>query len=337
MCGKHSDNSFERVVAELRSARSLLIVTHARPDGDAIGSMAALARSAGQAGRTATTLVPDRLPERYGFLWKDLPVAGAERMGELSAQADRVVLLDTCAFAQLDGLEAALRACRDKVLAIDHHATRDDLAAACWIDPSAAAAGVMVAEVIEALGWPVDATTAEALLTALVSDTGWLRFANTDARCLRAAARWVELGVRTDRLYRRIYQSDRPQRLAMTARALASMELHGGGRLAAMTIRRKDFAETGARPDETENLVNEALRIGSVETAVLFVEQEDCVRVSLRSRDEVDVAELARRFGGGGHCRAAGLRAKEDVEQIKRRVLEACAAELDSGLQEGGL
>ncbi|MCY2923865.1 MAG: hypothetical protein NT031_00220, partial [Planctomycetota bacterium] len=133
-------------------------------------------------------------------------------------------------------------------------------------DTTAAAAGVMVAQLLAALEWPVGPVEAEALLAAVTSDTGWFRFANTDPGALRLAAEWVAMGIRPDALYARLYQTARPQQLALVARMLATLELHHTDKLAVMTIRQADFAATGARADETENLVNEALRIGSVES-----------------------------------------------------------------------
>ena len=218
----------------------------------------------------------------------------------------------------------ALRERRDKIVVVDHHATRDDVSDDAWVDVSAAAAGVMAGELIEALGWPVDPPTAEALATAVLTDTGWLRFSNTDGRCLRQVARWVDSGVRPDALYRRIYQNDRPRRLALLARMLDGMELRADDRLAVMTIRRADFEATGAKTYETENLINEALRIATVEMAVLLVEHPEVVRVSLRSREAIDVSEIASRFGGGGHARAAGLRLEEDIDALKARIVETC-------------
>jgi phosphoesterase RecJ-like protein len=187
----------------------------------------------------------------------------------------------------------------------------------------------MIDELLTALDWPLDEPAAEALMTAVTTDTGWLRFANTDARALRAVGRWIERGVRTDQLYKKLYQTDRPARLRLIARMLHSLELFCDDRLAAMRIRRADFAASGATAEDTDNLVNESLRIGSVDTALLLSEQEDgVVRVSLRSRDLLDVASVARRFGGGGHARAAGFRGEQDIDALKDRLVAACAEEL---------
>ena len=319
----------DAIARRLSTAGSLLILTHARPDGDGLGSMVALALSAKAAGKVVKMLLPDAVPGRYELLFPDERPAPAEDFAALADEADLVVILDTCAFSQLDGLEADIRARREKVVVMDHHATRDDVGAAQWVDTSAAATGVLTGEVIEAIGWPMGLPAAEALTVAVASDTGWLQFANTDARCLRAVARWVDAGVRTDKLYRRLYLSDRPERIRLMQRALGSLELHCDGRLAVMVLRRKDFDQTRARAAETENIVNEALRMGRVEEAVLLVEEPDCVRASLRSRDDIDVAAVAQRFGGGGHARAAGLRANEDIDTLKHRLIAACREELD--------
>jgi len=326
------DNPKAEVVERLTDARSILIVTHARPDGDALGSMAALAAAARATGRKACMLVPGELPARYDFLFPDDRPAGVAAFGALADEADLVVIVDTCAFAQLDHLDDELTARRGKIVVVDHHATADDIGAVRWMDASAAAAGVMVEELIEACGWPLPETAAEALLVAITTDTGWFRFANTDGRCLRAAARLFEAGVHVDELYARLYQCDRPERLDLLRRALDSAELHHDGRIATMVLRRGDFNAARARLDETENFVNEPLRVGRVEVSILLVENPDCVRISLRSRGHVDVAEVARSFGGGGHVRAAGLRAQEDVDQFKQRLVAACLARMGSDL-----
>lgn len=293
-----------------------------------MGSMVALAVAARAAGKTVSTFVPDSIPPRYDGLVAAARPVEAGQFDSLAAASDLIVILDTCAFSQLDGLEEQLRALRHKIVVVDHHATADDVGEAAWMDASAAATGVMVTELLARLAWPIDLPTAELLMTAITTDTGWLRFANTDARCLRVVADLIDAGVRPDRLYRKIFQADRPQRLALVCRALATLELHCGGKVATMMLRREDFAACDARYDETENIVNEAMRLKSVETSILLVEDADCVRVSLRSRDDIDVSQLAGGFGGGGHKRAAGLRSDENIDMLKDKLIAACTAAL---------
>ena len=309
----------------------MLVLTHSRPDGDGLGSAVALAHSARAAGKAVQLFVPDEIPPRYSFLFDGDAPAPLRSFEQAADGVDLIVIVDTCVFEQLDGLESPIRRRRDKVVVIDHHQTSQDIAAVQWIDASASATGVMVGELLAELGWPIDRETAEALVTAVVCDTGWFRFSNTDARTLRAVAGWLDVGARADRIYAWLYQCDRPERLELLRLMLGSLELHCDGRLAVMTLRRRDFQQSGARQDETENLINESLRLASVEAAMLLTENAECVRVSLRSREPVDVAEIAKRFGGGGHARAAGLRTSEDIDTAKQQLIDACREALRGG------
>jgi phosphoesterase RecJ-like protein len=338
VCAKCADNDVaeakglpERaaVARALAGSSPLLVTTHARPDGDALGSMLALHLAAAGAGKESTMLLTDAVPARYAFLFERHRPVPAGRFAELADRAQRVVVLDTCAAAQLGPIAEPLRVRREKVVVIDHHATADDIAAVVWRDESAAAAGVMLLELLEHLSWPVEAEAAEALMTAIGTDTGWLRYPNTDARALAAMGKLARAGARPNALYARIYQGDRPQRVRLLAAALSSLQLHADGRLAVMTLSREDFARTGARPDETENIVSEPMRIAAVEVSGILIAQADGhTRVSLRSRGSVDVAAIARGFGGGGHAQAAGYRDDGQVPAAAERLLAACTEAL---------
>ena len=155
MCGKSSDNvllkAFQTAVERLRSAGSLLMLTHVQPDGDGLGSMIALAGSAELAGKTVHMLLPDALPHKYEFLFAARKPASLACFEELAENADAIVILDTCSFSQLDGqgdLAGGIRRWREKTIVIDHHATCDDVGAVRWIDTSAAATGVMIQELL---------------------------------------------------------------------------------------------------------------------------------------------------------------------------------------------
>jgi phosphoesterase RecJ-like protein len=321
------------VAASLQAADSLLLLTHVNPDGDGLGAMIALARAAEAVGKTVELFLPDGVPERYAFLLSDRQALGPEQLPRAADAAERIVVLDTAAESQLEQAWSCLTARAEKVVVIDHHLGGKPLGPVGWIDTSACAVGLMVLELLEQMRWPIDQQAAEALAVAIASDTGWMRFENTDARCLQAMARLLDRGVRPDQLYARLFQTDRPERLALQARALDSLELHAGGAIGSMQLQAEDFRATGARPDETENLVNELLRIAQVEVAVMLIENQDNTRVNLRSRGQVDVAAIARKFGGGGHARAAGLRSDTPIPELKSRLLAeaetALAARID--------
>lgn len=328
MCASRASRLSD-VADRLAQARSLLVITHARADGDALGSMLALARGARQSGRSAMMLVPDGVPPRYTYLFADETPARAEAFDDLAHRADTVVVVDTHAVAQLDRVGEKLGRTPGRNVVIDHHPTGEKLADVCWIDPSAAAAGVQVTELLEALDWPIDEVSANALGLAILTDTGWLRFSSTDGRALRMVADLRDRGLDTEALYDRVYQSDRLERLALMREVLGSLKLHCDGRLAMMTVRQADFRKTGARPDETENLVNQGLRVESVEVAAMLTENSDgLIRVSLRSKGRVDVSKVAGQFGGGGHARSAGLRYEGSIADLSAKLVTVVEAAL---------
>lgn len=317
------------VAARVGAASSILCITHVNPDGDALGSALGLVFAARGAGKKARAVFQAPLPGRFGFLL-DGPaeVLSPEALAAEAGRTDCVVVVDTCSRQQLDVFAKPLDQARQNVVVIDHHNTADDIGSARWMDSSAGAAGLMVMEMVESLGWPLEARAVTALATAIETDTGWLRFPRTDGRCIRAMARLVDLGAEPSVLFRLLEQSDRFERLRLTERLLHSLEMHVGGRVAVMTLREEDFAQTGADRSETENLINEAMRIATVQAAVLLVENGAVTRVSFRSRDGVDVARIAANLGGGGHERAAGAKLALPINEARQRVLAAVTTEV---------
>jgi len=310
----------------------MVILTHVRPDGDALGSAAALTRAGIRSGKEAIALEPAVIPARYRFLLNDLPLLKSSEFPGQSERSDTIVIVDTCSEGQLGDIADQIAQVRDKTVVIDHHLTRDDIGAVQWVDTSAAAAGVMVFELMEELNWEMDLPIMEALATAVLTDTGWFRFSNSDSRATRILANLLDGGVRIDEIYGRVYQNARIERLRLKARALESLELLCDSRLAVMTLRIGDFSETGATQDETEDLVNEPMQLGSVQVSLMLVEESDGPRASLRSRGTIDVARIASKFAGGGHAKAAGCSSKGESHTFREQLIAACTQAL---LREG--
>jgi phosphoesterase RecJ-like protein len=194
----------------------------------------------------------------------------------------------------------------------------------------AAAAGEIVAELLDQWGVEFDRPIAAALFLAIASDTGWFQYSNTRPYTLRLAARLMEAGVQTDALYQALYQNERAERVALQTRAQGSLELLCDGRLAVMRIFRKDFEETNAGVPDTENLINIPLQIRTVQVSLVFTEPKEPgpIRVSLRSKGQVDVARFAEKFGGGGHARAAGLKVEGTLQEVHDKVVGEMVDEL---------
>ncbi len=210
---------------------------------------------------------------------------------------------------------------------LDHHLTQEDWADVKLIDTEAAAAGEIAATLLARWKIPIDKSIATALFVAIASDTGWFQFSNTRPATLRLAADLMEAGVDTDSMYQHLYQNENPERVALQTRTQDSLELLEDGRLAVMRVRRTDFDQTGAKSEDTENLINIPLQIRTVEVSILMIEPPDDapIRVSLRSKGQVDVARFAEQFGGGGHARAAGLKIPGSLQEVHDRVVAAMA------------
>lgn len=328
------DNADYRFALDLAASwRQAVVLTHQRPDGDALASAHGCAWLLRQVGCDATVVLFDPVPPRYLRIFGDQPAepwdtAAAQRI----RKADGLLVADTAARAQVEPARAVLEEAAQRVIVLDHHRTRDLPCRLALVDESAAATACLVARWIEAAElWPLlTPAVATWLLTGIGTDTGWFRFASTQATTFRIAAALVERGARPATIYDAVYQQDSAARLRLLGCALTGMELIAGGRAAILTLTRDDMARCQADPADTEDIVNEPLRIGTVELTALLTEQPDGqIRVSLRSRNAIDVTHVARAWGGGGHAQAAGARlpgplshACELVRQALSRALE---------------
>ncbi|MCX5646289.1 MAG: bifunctional oligoribonuclease/PAP phosphatase NrnA [Phycisphaerae bacterium] len=308
-----SGETYQPAIALIEKARNVLVTTHTRPDGDACGCVAAVAEVLRGLGKTVQPLLLSPMPDWYAFLFdEEVPVLGQDVQvedltGGRFGAIDLVIIADTNSYSQLPRFEDYLKQDTQPVLVIDHHVPADKLGQVEIADRSAAAAGLVLLDLLTFAGWPVTKRAAEALFVAIATDTGWFHLRNTDSRVFRRCADLIEMGVDSNGLYRKLYQSFSYTRFELMVAMLKTVELHFDGRYASQYLQREDFERTGAAYRDTENLVNECQRIGSVSVSALFVELKDGrIRCSLRSRDTIDVNEIARKFGGGGHKLASG-------------------------------
>ncbi len=309
----------------------VLLLTHERPDGDALGGLIGLYRMLKSIGKKPSAFLFDPPAPRFDRLrtHADLKVCSGSESDFDVGRFDGIIIVDTCALQQLTPIAGLLKRRPVPVLAIDHHLTRDEIADCYVVDESASSSSLMVAEMAPTLGWQIDANTAEALFTGMTTDTGWFRFSNTDSRTLEVAGRLLQYGVKPGELYQAYYMSDTPARMRLIGLMLSEIELHADGRLAVMCITQEMLQRCGASRADTEELVNEAMRIGSIESSILLSAlDEEVIKVSLRSKRQVNCAAVAAGLGGGGHERAAGVRIKGDLQAAKQLVVHAVVKEL---------
>jgi phosphoesterase RecJ-like protein len=243
--------------------------------------------------------------------------------------------VDTGTWQQLAGMEPLVGHSGAPVLLIDHHQTWDPLSDFQLVDPGAVAAAVVVHRLLTETGAEIDPTTAMYLFTGLAVDTDWFRLATVDAATLRLAASLVEAGAQPAEIYDRLYMSDDFARAQLRGRAIETLHPALDGRAMVMRLTQGLFREVGADIGDTENLINECMRIRGVRVGLMLTEAEgDDVRVSLRSRPPVDILQVAKHFGGGGHHRAAGAMGRGPMDRVEAEVLALVAealAEADAG------
>ena len=316
--------------AELEAARRPVLTTHVNADGDGAGSEIALALYLARRGVQATIVNPTRFPEAYKFLLGDLPAhtPRAPEGQQALEEADLFVVLDTAEPSRLGDLYAAVRGRR--VAVIDHHpATPQSIGDSVLRDPTACATGELVFDLIGGSGSLLEPREAMALYVAIATDTGSFRFANTTARTHEICAELLRAGVDPQEMYRQLYGQMTDERLELVRRALAGLERDPSLPLAWITLVRKDFLQSRAAAADLEGIVEQARQLRGVEIAALFRELPDgSTKVSLRSNGPSDVASIARRHGGGGHEKAAGIHMKEGLEVSREAVLRSARESL---------
>jgi phosphoesterase RecJ-like protein len=323
-------DSYQQILDRLSRASRVLVTTHVRPDGDALGTAAAMVLGMRAKNILAEVLLLSHLPTKYAFIFEEAGIVyhDAESGWPTTlalADFDLLLVVDTGTWSQLPGLKERVAAWNVPKLVVDHHLTQEDWADAKLVVTEAAAAGEIAAELLDQWDVKIDAQMAGALFVAISSDTGWFQFSNTRPYTLRLAARLLESGVNIDHMYQRLYQNERAERVSLQTRALESLELMLDGRLAVMRVSKANFQETGANVPDTENLINLPLQIRTVEVSILLTEPSDFgpVRISLRSKGQIDVARFAEQFGGGGHARASGLKIEGSLDEAHDRVVAA--------------
>ena len=293
----------EEVAALMRSAGSVLVVSHRSPDGDSIGTQLALGRLLEPHAEKVTLLGSGPVPPRYAWL------PGAEKIRVVGTCEERFPLVVALECGNLQRTDIA-GINGEVVINIDHHQQNDHYGQLNWVDPGFSSVGEMIYHVARRLtdGGPLPLDAAVNLYTAILTDTGSFHFSNTSPDTLTICGQLVALGVKPAEVAANIFENHSVARLRLMGRVLSTLNIDPDGRIGWVTVSQRDLRETGAAPEDVEGLVSLPRSIGQLEVAALFREQEDgSYRVSLRSKRLVDVAGVAAGFGGGGHVRAAGL------------------------------
>ena len=310
---------------------SFVLTSHTRPDCDAIGSELAMALGLRSLGKQVRIINGDAPPAHIAFIDPENHVEVLDE-GASTADAhaaDVHMILDTSAWGQLGPMAEVLRDSPAKRVIIDHHVSGDDLGATCFKDTTAEANGRLVLEALDALGVEITQEIAIPLYAAIATDTGWFRFPSVNEKTYLAVARLVEAGAVPSQIFSSLYDQNTAGRIRLHGRIMSSILLELDDTLAFGMARTEDFIETGALLSDTEDVVNRLLSVAGVKVAVLIAAMEDgLVKVSLRSRSDVDVRVVAEHFGGGGHTKAAGVRYRGTVDEAREAVLAVLSEQM---------
>jgi phosphoesterase RecJ-like protein len=314
----------------LRKEDGFLITTHINPDGDGLGSAIALSMSLQEFGKKTVLLCKDPVPHQYRFL----PGHEGFHTFDNAKDFENIILVDC---NDIDRIIDRRQNTEDRTqkteqnslfsvlcslfsVVIDHHETEKEFGNIRWVETDSAATGLMIYHLIKELGIKITEDMAVNLYAAIAVDTGNFRYENTTSGVLRAASDLIEAGAKPHVIYRWLFEAWSEGRFDLFMRVLNTLEREDG--TAIVKVTRRMFEETSTSPDDTEHFVEFPRIMEDVKVSVLFREIDDThYKISLRSKDDINVAHVAEAFGGGGHKNAAGCRIKADFETAKKEIL----------------
>ncbi len=315
---------FARFLELVGPGRRFVLTTHVHPDGDGLGSEAALAALLRARGATVRIVNRDPVPALLAFLdpAREFETYEAGRHDAAIRDADVVVMLDNSDPQRLEDMEPAVRAARGTRVTIDHHPDPSGFWDMLLVNTAACCTGMVVYDLVRAAGWEYGAEVASALFTALSSDTGRFRFANTTADAFRMGADLVAAGASPAQLYALRSENLSLGFLRVFGHLVHGMTVHADGRLVELRVPAGLLESYDAAGEDLAEVINEALKLGSSRVAVLFrTLPNGATKVSLRSKGDLDVNALARRHGGGGHRNASGIVIAAPLEDAAARLL----------------
>jgi len=318
------------IINVLNTHNRFVLSSHARPDGDSVGSQLALAHAMHSLGKSVRIVNHDAPP----LCLHTLPgIDSIEVSASISDRADAAVILECSSLqrTEISGLE------RQTLINIDHHAGNEMYGTHNWFDGTAAACAEQVYDIIIALGVSVTQEIGMALYAGILTDTGSFRHANITARTFNICQHVAASGVDVSQVAAEIYQSSSLGKIKLIGKLLDGMQLESDGRIAVLNVDDALLRQTGCPPDDIEGLINLPLSAKVIEAVIMIKAHSDLTRVSLRSKTGVDVRAVAKAFGGGGHNNASGfstpVAAAEIEPQVIAKVHDALAqvTPLDSG------
>jgi phosphoesterase RecJ-like protein len=316
-----SQATFAEIGDLLRAHQTFAVLSHVRPDGDALGSQLALGLSLQMLGKKVAIWNEDGLLEKYNFL------PGSEQIARPPSEPqdfDIAIALDTATQVRLGTTAGAIRSA-SKWINIDHHQSNPGYGDVVHIDSTCPATGQIIFELIRDQKLPMDKAIAENLFVAISTDTGSFQYPNTTARTFEIGGELLRCGVNVGQVSQLLYENYPRRRTELLRSLLGTMRFDSNGKIASFVLSLKTAADLQVKAEDNEGLIDHLRAIHGVIVAIFFEELADGkVRVSMRSKSEqVDVSAICQKFGGGGHKLAAGARVRGTIDDVQERLLQA--------------
>lgn len=316
----------QKIANILREEDHFLIVTHVNPDGDAIGSLLGLHLALAEMGKRSRPLAGEPFPELYDFLpGRGSVITDANRLNQ---PPKWIMCLDVASKERISGDISRFRD-NAQLINIDHHPTNPWFGHLNLVVPGATSTAELVYKVLKEAGYRLSPDAGKCLYTGLVTDTGCFRFSGVNSETLMMGAEMLCAGFESFEVTRHLYEEFPLRRLRLEQLLLERLEILLDGRLVLSTLYHEDFERLGAHMSESENLVNRLREFRGVEVGLLMTEMPDkVIRMSFRSKGNVDVSSVAKSLGGGGHRHAAGAKSTLPLPKLKEKIIQAIATAL---------
>lgn len=312
-------NSMEEIARRLLESDDYLILGHAIPDGDCIGSLLGLYLGLTDSGKQVAMALADSVPTRYDYLsgWEMI-----KKPSQLEVIPANIIFLD-CADQGRAGEEILAGISHDScIFNIDHHLQSELYGDYNYVDPGAAATGEIIFALLQAMQVPIRAEIADCLYAAILMDTGGFLNSNTTSATMRIAAGLLDMGANVDQARVRLFESKSRLEVMLLGLALKHIDFSDDGRIAWMSLPYEEVKAIEALDFHPEGIINYTRMIDGVEVGLLFRETEPgVVKIGFRAKGKTDVAAIAAAYNGGGHRQAAGARQEGSLEDVKQRVI----------------
>ncbi|MCK9217091.1 MAG: bifunctional oligoribonuclease/PAP phosphatase NrnA [Firmicutes bacterium] len=305
------------IIKLIKESDNIIILSHTAPDGDSLGSSLALYNSITSIGKEAEIVIDDEVPVIYRFLKSADKISCVDTIDKF----DLVIVLDSSEIARIGKSSKYLTG--KNIINIDHHISNTNFGTLNMVRPNAAATAEIVYQIIKKMNIKIDKEIAQCLYVGIVTDTGKFQYNNTTFETHQIASELLKYGVDSAEIFRLIYQNITKAKIKLIGHAINYMEFYCDEKISVIVLTKEQFYKSGAKDEDTEGIIDFARDINTVELALLFRESKDGnIKISFRSKDNINVNLFAGEFGGGGHKSAAGATVSGDILTVKKNVID---------------